>query len=174
MPNFKKFILSPLAVRAPRNFRFRRTPSVQNATPTVEGQLTPVITPVANEASESAAVQQDVTVPPEEGVLQDEAETTEPPATLEEAPGGTEGEVVVGTAQPRSENSESGLRRAARLALYPTLLVLDVAHASADVCPPLKSAVGGVRAIAEILMVSSHTDFKHCSVLLLTQFAEWT
>ena len=173
MPNFKKFILSPLAARAPRNFRFRRTPSAQNATPTVEDQLTPVVTPVANEAPESAAVQQGVTVSPEEGVLRDEAEAAEPPTTLEEAPSGAEGEVVVGTAQPRSENKESGMRRAARLALYPTLLVLDVAHASADVCPPLKSAVGGVRAIAEIMMVSSQTDFKHCSVFLLTQFAEW-
>ena len=173
MPNFKKFILSPLAVRAPRNFRFRRTPSVQDATPTIEDQLTPVVTPVANEASEPAAVQQGVTVPPEEGVLRDEAETTEPPAALEEAPGGTEGEAVVGTAQPRCDNNESGLRRAVRLALYPTLLVLDVAHASADVCPPLKSAVGGVRAIAEILMVSSNTDLEHCPYIL-TQFTEWT
>ena len=174
MPNFKKFILSPLAVRAPRNFRFRRTPSAQNATPTVDDQLTPVVTPVANEASESAAaVQQGVTVSPEEGVLRDEAEAAEPPATLEEAPSGAGGEVVVGTAQPRSENSESSLRRAVRLALYPTLLVLDVAHASADVCPPLKSAVGGVRAIAEILMVRSHTEFQHCPYIL-TQFTEWT
>ena len=173
MPNFKKFILSPLAARALQNFRFRRTPSAQNATPTVEDQLTPVVTPVANEAPESAAVQQGVTVSPEEGVLRDEAEAAEPPASLEEAPGGAEGEAVVGTFQPRSENSESGLRRAARLALYPTLLVLDVAHASADVCPPLKSAVGGVRAIAEILMVSSQTKFQHCPYIL-TQFTEWT
>ena len=57
---------------------------------------------------------------------------------------------------PAGENRVPAIRRAAQLVIHPTLLILDVVHASSDVFPPLKSAVGGVRAIAGILMVSGH------------------
>ena len=57
---------------------------------------------------------------------------------------------------PSGENRVPAIRMAVQLVIHPTLLILDVVHASSDVFPPLKSAVGGVRAITDILMVSGH------------------
>ena len=41
----------------------------------------------------------------------------------------------------------------------PILLTIDALYESADACPPLKSAVGGIRAIVKLYSVCYHVHF---------------
>lgn len=48
-----------------------------------------------------------------------------------------------------------GFTRARESILPPILLTMDTIYDSADICPPLKSLVGGLRSIVNLTMVST-------------------
>lgn len=60
--------------------------------------------------------------------------------------------VVIGDGDTRRVNRRAG-SAAARMGLAAFLLVVEALYQSADVCPPLKSAVGAITAIVTLCEV---------------------